>query len=167
MPLPPGRSSYFEGIKDLKLIDSSYNAHLISVESIIEMAKAMKVKNKWLVIGDIVDQGSIEGSEHEKLADVLASLKPEQVVLIGRRTQKHTAPKLKKMGYNVFSTLEPREALEFIKENTKGGETIVFKGSQYLEWIIEKLLKNKADAKKLPRREKAAIKRRKNRGLDS
>ena len=167
MPLPPGRSSYFEGIKDLKLIDSSYNAHLISVESIIEMAKAMKVKNKWLVIGDIVDQGSIEGSEHEKLADVLASLKPEQVVLIGGRTKKHTAPKLEKMGYKVFSTLEPREALEFIKENTKGGETIVFKGSQYLEWIIEKLLKNKADAKKLPRREKAAIKRRKNRGLDS
>ena len=57
--------------------------------------------------------------------------------------------------------------MKFIEENIKGGETIVFKGSQYLEWIIEKLLKNPADAKKLPRREKAAMKRRKNRGLDS
>ena len=67
----------------------------------------------------------------------------------------------------VFTTLEPREALKFIEENTKGDEAIVFKGSQYLEWIIEKLLKNPEDAKKLPRRDKAARKRRKNRGLDS
>jgi UDP-N-acetylmuramoyl-tripeptide--D-alanyl-D-alanine ligase len=167
MPLPPGRSSYFEGKNGLKLIDSSYNAHLISVESIMRMAKDMDVKHKWLVIGDIVDQGSIEGKEHSKLADILADVKPERIILIGRRTKKYTAPKLKKMGFEVFSTLEPREALKYIEDNTTGKETLVFKGSQYLEWIIEKLLKNPEDAKKLPRREKAAINRRKKRGLDS
>ena len=57
-------------------------------------------------------------------------------------------------------------ALNYIKTHTSGTETLIFKGSQYLEWIIEKLLKNPEDAKKLPRREPAAVKRRKNRGLD-
>ncbi|MBR0402932.1 hypothetical protein IJI55_00045 [Candidatus Saccharibacteria bacterium] len=167
LPLPPGRSSYFEGINGLRLIDSSYNAHLISMESILEMAKSLRAPHKWLVIGDIVDQGSIESEEHAKLAAAIASVKPEQVVLVGRRTKKYTLPILKKQKIKVVSFLEPTEALAYIKKHTKGRETIIFKGSQYLEWIVEKLLKNPADAKKLPRREKAAVMRRKKRGLDS
>ena len=167
MPLPPGRNSYFEGKNNLRLIDSSYNAHLISMEAIMDMVAVMKEDHKWLVVGDMVEQGEIEKEEHAKLAEVLAKVKPEQVILIGRRTEEFTAPILRKKKINVYTTREPREALEFIEKNTKGGEAIVFKGSQYLEWIIEKLLKDPEDKKKLPRREKAAIRRRKNRGLDS
>ena len=61
---------------------------------------------------------------------------------------------------------DPKKALEFIQQNALNGETILFKGSQYLEWIIEKLLLNPADAERLPRREKAAEKRREKRGLN-
>lgn len=163
--LAPGRNSFFEGIDGIKIIDSSYNAHLISVKSILEMFKSMHVPHKWLIIGDIVDQGSIEGQEHQKLAAEIIKVQPECVILIGRRTKKYTAPILKKAGILVYSTLDPREALEYIKKHIKGQETLLFKGSQYLEWIIEKILKNPADAKKLPRREKAAVKRRQKRGL--
>ena len=157
--LAPGRNSFFEGKNGINIIDSSYNAHLISVKSILEMFRLMKIKHKWLVIGDIVDQGSIEGKEHSKLADEIIKVKPERIILIGRRTKKYTAPLL-------YSTLDPRDALTYLEKNLKGEETVLFKGSQYLEWIIEKLLKNPNDAKKLPRREKAAIKRRQKRGLN-
>ena len=166
MPMPPGRNSYFEGINGLKLIDSSYNAHLISVKSILEMFKAMHTSHKWLVIGDMVEQGSIESDEHTKLADLIAELKPEQVVLVGRRTKKYTAPRLKELGVETYTTTSTEQALKFIKQHTVGQETIVFKGSQYLEWIIEQLLKHPEDAAYLPRREKAAIKRRAKRGLN-
>ena len=163
--LAPGRNSYFEGQNSIKIIDSSYNAHLISVKSILEMFKSMKVDHKWLVIGDIVDQGSIEGQEHAKLADEIVKVKPEKVILIGRRTKKYTAPLLKKAKIDAYTTTDPREALKYLEKHLIGSETILFKGSQYLEWIIEKLLKNPDDVKKLPRREKAAIKRRQKRGL--
>lgn len=166
LKLAPGRNSYFDGKNGLKIIDSSYNAHLISVKSILEMYKAMHVPHKWLVIGDIVDQGSIEGQEHAKLADEIIKVKPEQVILIGRRTKKYTAPILEKAGLNIYTTLDPREALKFLEQNLTGHETLLFKGSQYLEWLIEKLLKNPEEAKYLPRREKAAIKRRQKRGLN-
>ena len=164
--MAPGRSSYFKGKKGIDIVDSSYNAHIISMTSTLDMAKRMHADHKWLVIGDIVDQGSLEKQEHEKLAELIADVKPEKVILVGRRTKKYTAPKLKELGISAVATTDPRKALEYLERRTTGKETIVFKGSQYLEWIIEKLLANPKDAKKLCRREKAAVARRKSWGLD-
>ncbi len=165
--MAPGRSSYFKGKKGIDIVDSSYNAHMISMESTLDMAKRMHAEHKWLVIGDIVDQGTGEGHEHEKLADLIADVKPEKVILVGRRTKKYTAPRLKELGVSAVATTDPRKALEYLEKRTTGRETLVFKGSQYLEWIIEKLLADPKDAKKLCRREKAAVNRRKSWGLDS
>lgn len=165
MSMPPGRCSFLQGKKGLKIIDSSYNAHLISMESILEMAKALHAGHKWLVIGDIVEQGSIEEREHIRLAELIAEVNPEMVILVGRRTKQYTAPKLKELGIDTRTTLDPHKALKFIEEHTSGDETLIFKGSQYLEWIIEQLLENPEDAAKLPRRDKAATKRRENWGL--
>lgn len=166
MPVPPGRSSYFKGKNGLNLIDSSYNAHIISAQSVLEMTRNLRAGHKWLVIGDIVDQGSIEGEEHHKLANLIADANPEMVILVGRRTKEYTAPRLKELGIPARTTLDPKKALKFIETHATGEETIVFKGSQYLEWIIEKLLADPADAAKLPRREPAAVKRRQKWGLD-
>lgn len=165
--MPPGRSSYFKGKKGIELIDSSYNAHMISMSSILDMAKRLHAEEKWLVIGDIVDQGSLEKEEHIKLAELIAAVKPKKVILVGKRTKKYTAPALKKLGVSAVATLDPKKALEYIEKNITGQETLIFKGSQYLEWIIEKLLANPKDAKKLCRREKAAVLRRKSWGLDA
>lgn len=164
--MAPGRSSYFKGKKGIDIVDSSYNAHLISVASILDMVKRMHADHKWLVIGDIVDQGSITGEEHIKLADLIAEAKPEKVILIGKRTKQFTAPRLKELGVSTVATLDPKKALEYIEKRIKGNETLIFKGSQYLEWIIEQLLADPKDAKKLCRREKAAVARRKSWGLN-
>lgn len=164
--IAPGRSSHFKGIKGIDIIDSSYNAHMISMTSVLDMAKRMHAEEKWLIIGDIVDQGSLEKEEHTRLAKLIASVKPDKVILVGRRTKKYTAPELKRLGVSAVATLDPRKALEYIEKNIKGQETLIFKGSQYLEWIIEKLLADPKDAKKLCRREKAAVLRRKSWGLE-
>ncbi len=163
----PGRSSYFKGVKGINIVDSSYNAHMISMVSVLDMAKRMHAEEKWLVIGDIVDQGSLEEEEHVRLAHLIADVKPSKVILVGKRTKKYTAPELKKLGISAVATLDPRKALEYITRRITGKETLIFKGSQYLEWIIEKLLADPADAKKLCRRERAAVNRRKSWGLDS
>lgn len=166
MPVAPGRCSFFNGKKGIGIVDSSYNAHMISMTSVLDMAKRMHADNKWLVIGDIVDQGSLEEEEHKKLAKYIASVKPNRVILVGRRTKQWTAPELKKLGVSAVATTDPKRALAYIERNIKGDETLIFKGSQYLEWIIEKLLANPEDAEKLCRREKAAVARRKSWGLE-
>ena len=140
---------------------------MISVASILDMTKRMHADHKWLIIGDIVDQGSIENEEHKKLAKLIADVRPEQVILVGRRTKEYTAPRLKELGVSAVATTDPRKALSYLEKHITGKETLIFKGSHYLEWIIEKLLANPKDAKKLCRREKAAVVRRKSWGLDS
>ena len=167
LKIAPGRCSHFKGIKGIDIIDSSYNAHMISMMSVLDMAKRMHAEHKWLIIGDIVDQGSLTEEEHIRLAKLIADVEPEKVILVGRRTKQFTAPELKKLGISAVATTDPRKALEYIEKRVRGRETLIFKGSQYLEWIIEKLLANPKDAKKLCRREKAAVARRKSWGLDS
>ena len=61
---------------------------------------------------------------------------------------------------------KPDAALKYLEKNLKGNETVLFKGSQYLEWIIEKLLDNPEDAKKLPRQTPLYKKRRAQWGLN-
>ncbi|MBO4855454.1 hypothetical protein J5500_03570, partial [Candidatus Saccharibacteria bacterium] len=61
---------------------------------------------------------------------------------------------------------KPDAALKYLEHNLTGKETVLFKGSQYLEWIIEKLLENPEDAAKLPRQTALYKKRRAQWGLN-
>lgn len=90
LEIAPGRCSYFKGIKGIDIVDSSYNAHMISMTSVLDMAKRMHAEYKWLIIGDIVDQGSMTKEEHVRLAKLIADVKPDKVILVGRRYRRNT-----------------------------------------------------------------------------
>lgn len=151
--MPPGRGSFFKGKRNLKLIDSTYNAHLISMSATLEMFRQLKAKSKWLVIGDIIDQGSSEATGHQKLAELIQKAKPDHLVLVGKRTHRYTFPALQDAKFTSASFIKPQDALKYLEQNLQGGETVLFKGSQYLEWLVEKLLKDPRDAQYLTRRD--------------
>lgn len=161
--MPPGRSSKFLGIKNTTIIDSSYNATPSSMKVILEMIKNYPDTNKWLVLGDMIELGVDEEKEHQKLAPVIESILAQNIILVGPRLSKYTYPNLKSRNVQKFE--KPKEALDYIKSNLKGGETILFKGARFLEGIIEHLLKNKDDIDKLCRREYIWQQRRKSWGL--
>ncbi len=163
--VPPGRNNFFVGIKGTRLIDSSYNAHLISMRSMIAMLDAMKHPHKWAVIGDMVEQGKGEADEHRKLGEVLLTSDFETIVLVGRRVAEHTAAVLTDTSKTVVSFVDTRDALDYLTSHLQGGETILFKGSQYLEWLVEKLLLHPEDTAFLARQDPAAKARRRARGL--
>lgn len=160
---PPGRSNYFAGKKGVQLIDSSYNAHIISIESMVNLYREMKAKKKWIVIGDIVEQGKAEASEHAKLGQILGGAKFDRYVLVGRRTQEYTYPHMDAKKTVTF--LHPKDAAKCLDGELTGSETVLFKGSQYLEGIVEHLLEDPTEADKLPRQEPAAKARRAKWGL--
>lgn len=164
--MPPARCNFLRGKKGIKIIDSSYNAHVISMTTVLEMVKVLQAERKWLVIGDIIDQGKLEGEEHKKLAQLLLDTKVQNIVMIGRRTKKYTYPLLKDKVKNVHSFDKPQQALKFLEENLTGKETVIFKGSQYLEWIVEKLLEDPRDVEKLARQDEAHRRRRASWGLE-
>jgi len=188
--LPPGRCNLFKGIKNTTIIDSSYNATPDGVKSILGMFNQYPTDKKWLVLGDMIELGNEEQEEHEKLADVIASMRLEKVILVGPRLLKYAYPKLKlflnchpelvsgsrssrfEMPKQVrHDTVQietftmPKDALEYLLNSLNGGEVVLFKGARFLEGIIEHLLLDKNDVKKLCRREKIWQERRKKWGL--
>jgi len=162
--LPPGRSSLFKGIKNTTILDSSYNADLGSAKVMLNLFNQITVYKKWLVLGDMIEQGEQEQQEHEELAEVLNSTKLDKIIFVGPRLLKYTYPKLNsKVGVEKF--IMPTDALKYIKANLKGRPFLLFKGARFLEGIIEHLLKDKSDVSKLCRRELAWQERRKQWGL--
>lgn len=169
LTLPPGRNSIFKGVKDITIIDSAYNASLSSMEAILGMYSQIISKNKWVVLGDMLEQGIEEKEEHEKLARLVSKYKFQKIILIGPRVIKYTYPfletKIKDNSQELEKFLSPKEVLDYINGNIKGGEVILFKGARFLEGVIENLLLDKKDAARLDRREKIWEIRRKKFGL--
>lgn len=165
--LPPGRSSVFQGINNTTIIDSTYNATMDGMKTMLDLAgRFPAVGEKWLVLGDMIEQGKSEESEHTDIVKDILSVSftrpgdtpaggPARVVLVGPRLAKYTYPLLAKaLGENKVAVfLMPGEALAYLQKELKGGETILFKGARYLEGVVEKLLLNPEDADKLCRRE--------------
>ncbi|MBI2013095.1 MAG: hypothetical protein HYS88_01465 [Candidatus Colwellbacteria bacterium] len=171
--LAPGRSSVFKGIKDITIVDSSYNANLDSMRVILDMFNKIPVETKWVVLGDMIEQGKSEKEEHEKLAELLLSYNFDRVILMGPRLSKYAYPKLETMSSH-FSPLgiqviekfiNPSEVLKYLQANIQGEETILFKGARFLEGVVEHLLADKGDIKKLCRQEKVWKIRRRQWGL--
>jgi len=163
--LPPGRNSIFQGIKDTKIIDSTYNATPDGVKITLEMFDKYPSKNKWIILGDMIELGDKEKDKHEELAEIINSMDLAKAILIGPRISKYTYPKLNLPADKVHHFILPKDGLDYILENIKGGETILFKGARFLEGIIEHLLLNKKDIDNLVRRETVWQNRRKAWGL--
>ncbi len=175
--LPPGRSSVFKGTKNITIVDSSYNANLDSMRVILTMFGKMPLpagrqapRQKWVVLGDMIEQGKTEKEEHEKLGNIISSYNFDRVLLMGPRVSEYTYPRLRSLSYGgqsdlIKKFLRPTEVLEYLQANFKGGETILFKGARFLEGVVEHLLENQEDAKKLCRREKIWQIRRRQWGL--
>lgn len=163
--LPPGRNSFFEGFKNITIVDSTYNANLNSMCAVINMFGKIEAYKKWVVLGDMLEQGKIEKEEHQKLAELILKYNFQKIILMGPRVSKFTKPILVGKDKEVVSFLGPKEVLDYLMRNIKGGEVILFKGARFLEGVVEHLLKNKEDANKLARREKVWQIRRKKWGL--
>ncbi|MBI4133192.1 hypothetical protein HY478_01110 [Candidatus Uhrbacteria bacterium] len=180
--LPPGRGSVLKGIQDTTLIDSTYNATIGGMDAMLDLFREYPARGeRWLVLGDMVEQGKSEELQHQRIAEHILAAKPDRIVLVGPRLKAHTLPILLTKNYvigrssdnldsgisspQVYTCMTPREAYEYLHQELKGGETILFKGARFLEGAVEKLLANPEDAAKLCRRGKVWDRKRKRWGV--
>lgn len=163
---PPGRSSIFQGVRGTTIIDSCYNSNFSSASEVISMFNKMQADKKWVVIGDMLEQGKSEKDEHEKLAQLIVESNYNRVILLGPRIIIHGYPIIEKHYKDrVVAQTSPKDVHDYLLSNLAGGETVLFKGARFLEGVIENLLTDRKDADKLARREKVWKIRRKKWGL--
>lgn len=154
--LPPGRMSVFKGIKNTTIIDSSYNASKIPTLGALQLLKSLKTNvKKIFVFGDMRELGDQAKNEHQEVArDILKTV--DQLILIGPLTKQFVLPLTQgKIPTDWFSN--SYKAADWLKNNLKGKEIILIKGSQntiFTEIVVEALLANKNDTIKLCRRDK-------------
>ncbi len=164
LTLPAGRSSLLAGVGQTTLIDSTYNANLGSMTAMIKLFELYPASGqKWLVLGHMVEEGGEAKKEHEDLAWLLLQLKTvSRVFLLGKENKEVVLPILQK--YMTMMKIEfcetPKIALERVKAELRGGETILFKGAPFLEGMVEQLLADPRQAGQLVRREEVWQKRR-------
>ena len=143
--LPPSRSSILEGIKNTTIIDSSYNSSPIACQELLKFLTTFKTK-KIAVLGDMRELGKSSQIEHQKIYE-LATKSADLIISVGPETKKYFGDKSQK--FDNWWT-----AAEFLKENIKGSETILVKGSQntiFLEELVKSILKNPSDSSNLCR----------------
>ena len=150
--LPPSRSSILDGIKNTTIVDSSYNSSPIACSELLKFLATFKTK-KIAVLGDMRELGDSSQEEHQKIYD-LATKSADLIISVGPETTKYFGEKSNKFTYWW-------QATEFLKDEIKGGETILVKGSQntiFLEELVKSILKNPSDYKKLCRQSKYWLK---------
>lgn len=154
--LPVGRMSVFKGIKNTVIIDSSYNnATLAPILDLLSFVKEIgKQRRRIGVIGDMRELGTMSKIMHEEVAKTILNCL-DAVVLIGPLSQQYILPILKKNHFTYYSFLNFTSAKSTILEIIKPKDMILVKGSQntlFLERVVEMLLVNQSDRKKLCRR---------------
>lgn len=125
------------------LINDAYNAAPTSMRAAFRFIGDTSVrKNKWLVLGDMLELGEEERSYHENLAEDLLKLEIEGIALFGSR-MKWLADRLGDFPGDVMWTADDAELLsEALRPHLSEQTVVLFKGSRgmKLERIIDSLL---------------------------
>lgn len=155
----PGVCTILKGIKNSKIIDSSYNSSLYATKSLLEVLAKYPGQRKIAVLGDMRELGIESKGQHRELAKTLLKYRFDQVVLVGPEMQKFVYPllsqKYKDTALHQFQN--SYQAGLFIKERLlKPNDVLLLKASQntlFFEIIAELLLQDLEDKNLLCRRE--------------
>jgi len=151
----PGRMRLLRGKRGNLIIDDTYNAAPNSVKSALETLALVKSKKKTVILGDMLELGSLEEKSHRDLAKSIYPV-ASKIILAGERTAA-THKELRKLGFkdkiyhfHLVTNLVPK-----LPGIIGKGEVILVKGSQGLrmEKAVEKLVVKK-ELNKLTRQDK-------------
>lgn len=149
---PPGRLSLLEGENGTYIVDDTYNSSPVAVDVALDVFKEFRSKRKIAVLGDMLELGKWTEEEH-RIVGEKASTIADVIVAVGIRSKftlegaKNKGMKEDKMYYFDNSI----SASAFMKDFIKKGDAILVKGSQgvRLERVVEAIMKDKANKKKL------------------
>jgi len=154
--LPPGRMSLIEGMNDLLILDSSYNA---SPEAVKESLKVLdyfgkkRDKRRVFVFGNMNELGDHSKDMHEEVGEKVPEY-ADILITVGEEVQ-YAASTANKHGLdseNIFSFENVNEAAKKYKEIMQQGDIVLAKGSQNkvrLEIFVKEIMKHPEKAKEL------------------
>lgn len=129
---PPGRMRILPGIKKTFIIDDSYNASPVAVQSALGTLRNLEsYGRKIVVLGDMLELGKYSTDEHKKIGMIAASF-CSILVTVGMRAR-YIAEGALGAGMSekhIYQFENSREAGKYLEKMLKEGDVILIKGSQ-------------------------------------
>ena len=139
-----GRGNIVQGIKNIKIIDDSYNANLTSViaglQFLSELKKQHKNSRSIAIIGDMLELGEESTNQHKLIAKYIDEFNIDHAILVGNLT-KNTALELKK-GQILGQFENSQDLSQNIENLTRENDILLIKGSRgmKMELVINNLI---------------------------
>ena len=152
----PGRLTLLQGQHNSIIIDDSYNAAPLSMNSAFAEFKKFPGSRKIAVIGDMLELGAASIQAHKDLAGAVLACGAQYIVCVGKEIKitvdelaNHTFPK-----DNIFYFPDAQSAISIIKSLMSEKSVVFMKASRgiALERITKEILANAEDISCLPKR---------------
>ena len=128
------RSQYLEKENNRLLLDA-YNANPTSMRLAIENFNQTNLKNKCLVLGDMLELGRYSREAHREILELVKRLDFDKVFLVGNEFEKIENDQ------NILSFPDVTRLKEYLQKNPLADKTILLKASRGvgLEKLVEEL----------------------------
>ena len=132
---PSNNRSQLLKTDDNVLFLDAYNANPTSMRAAIDNFAAMKMKNKFLILGDMLELGEESEKEHLHVLDLLKEKELSDTILVGNIFSSLASD----YKYDAFKSVE--DLLVYLEKSVLKNKYILIKGSRgiKLEKTIEKL----------------------------
>lgn len=141
------RMEMVEGSRGERIINDAYNASPTSMKAAIELIEGLfGFRNKYLVLGDMLELGPQEKDFHEKIGELISPEKISKVFTFGELGKAIAQGAARRFtSSNIFSFQNKDQLIEELRKHTKANDLILVKASRgmKLEDVVHALQKQK------------------------
>ncbi len=126
----PGRMQILAGKGGSAVIDDTYNAAPDSMAAALTELQNFPASKKIAILGDMLELGAAEKSEHELIADKILASKTDACILVGQR-MKFAMQRLQQFGYSKAQWVADSNAAALLaRQYDQSDCAILVKGSR-------------------------------------
>ncbi len=121
--------------RGVTLINDAYNANPTSMLAALQVLMDFTGEKKVACLGDMLELGEVSPREHTQLGCLLASTKPDLVILLGKEIL-HTYEEALKNGFpkgSIKIAQSQEEVARIVLNFVKPGDVVLFKGSRAMQ----------------------------------
>ncbi len=137
----PGRLQFKVGIKNLQIIDDTYNANPRSYAAALDVLSQSKGQH-WLALGDMGELGDTAEKLHTEAGEQARISGVERMFTLGELSQKAT----ESFGAGAQHFTDQKQLIKIIKNELDKDITLLIKGSRFthMERVVQALESNNA-----------------------
>ncbi len=109
---------------NIEIILDAYNANPSSMEAALMNLKNSFIGDKYIALGEMLELGETSSSEHARIASLIDSIHPTNVILVGNLFKESAI----KYNYNYFES--SLEASKWLQQNLPQHGVLLIKGSR-------------------------------------